>query len=400
MTDISQSRRPKGTGSVTARGSRFQASYSYLDHAGRRHRRSSTFDTKTAARQWLNERLAETGARAHSGDLSVAQYLAEWTEGLATQVSAKTVTWYRWAVEKHLTPELGSIRLSELTPQHIDRLFAAKLQAGTGRETLRAILVTIGKALGDADRKGLIDRNPLDGADKPRLPRSDATIVTWDPPTIAQFLEITSTDRMAALWRTAAMTGLRRSEVCGLQWSDIDLDSDRLSVRRAVVVVGGQPTVKEPKTARSRRSVDLDYATVATLHEWRRHQLKERLRAGAAWHGGDWVFTNELGHLVNPEWVGKRFRKLVDQEQLPPITMRQLRHSHATALLTAGVHPKIVQERLGHASIAITLDIYSSVLPTMQRNAVDQLAALIDRSKPIRRAGKGATQTPVTSMEI
>lgn len=176
------------------------------------------------------------------------------------------------------------------------------------------------------------------------------------------------------------MTGLRRSEVCGLQWSDIDLDSDRLSVRRAVVVVGGQPIAKEPKTARSRRSVDLDHGTVATLHEWRRHQLEERLRAGAAWQGGDWVFTNELGQLVNPEWVGKRFRKLVDQEQLPPITMRQLRHSHATALLTAGVHPKIVQERLGHASIAITLDIYSSVLPTMQRNAVDQLAALIDRS--------------------
>lgn len=380
MTDISQARRPKGTGSVTARGSRFQASYSYLDHAGRRHRRSSTFDTKTAARQWLNARLAESGPRAHSGDLSVAHYLAEWTEGLATQVSAKTVTWYRWAVDKHLTPELGVIRLSDLTPQHIDRLFASKLQAGTGRETLRAILVTIGKALGDADRKGLIDRNPLDGVDKPRLPRSDATIVTWEPPTIARFLEITSTDRMAALWRTAAMTGLRRSEVCGLQWSDIDLDSDRLSVRRAVVVVGGQPIAKEPKTARSRRSVDLDHGTVATLHEWRRHQLEERLRAGAAWQGGDWVFTNELGQLVNPEWVGKRFRKLVDQEQLPPITMRQLRHSHATALLTAGVHPKIVQERLGHASIAITLDIYSSVLPTMQRNAVDQLAALIDRS--------------------
>jgi integrase len=192
------------------------------------------------------------------------------------------------------------------------------------------------------------------------------------------FLTISSGDRLAALWRTTAMTGLRRSEVCGLQWRDIDLDGGVLSVRRAVVMVRGRPHVKEPKTARSRRSVDLDARTVASLKDWRRRQLEDRLRAGEAWQVGDWVFTNELGELVNPEWVGKRFRRLIAGTDLPTITMRQLRHSHATALLRAGVHPKVVQERLGHASIGVTLDIYSSVLPTMQREAVERLVDLIE----------------------
>ena len=174
------------------------------------------------------------------------------------------------------------------------------------------------------------------------------------------------------------MTGLRRSEVCGLQWSDVDLDGGVLSVGRAVVVARGRPHVKEPKTAKSRRSVDLDDGTVAGLRDWRRHQLEERLRAGGAWNAGDWIFTNQLGEPVNPEWVGKRFRKLTAGDELPTITMRQLRHSHATALLRAGVHPKVVQERLGHASIGVTLDIYSSVLPTMQREAVERLVSLIE----------------------
>jgi integrase len=118
--------------------------------------------------------------------------------------------------------------------------------------------------------------------------------------------------------------------------------------------------------------------TVVALKEWRRCQLEERLRAGEAWEIGEWVFTDELGKPVNPEWVGKKFRRLVATTSLPSTTMRQLRHSHATALLRAGVHPKVVQERFGHSSIGVTLDIYSSVLPTMQRDAVERLIALID----------------------
>ncbi|MDH3189060.1 MAG: site-specific integrase [Acidimicrobiia bacterium] len=204
------------------------------------------------------------------------------------------------------------------------------------------------------------------------MPRS-----VWNPEEIAAFIDAVADDRLAALWRTATMTGLRRSEVCGLQWRDIDLEGEALVVRRAIVVDVGKPIVKEPKTARSRRTVDLDGGTAQALSTWRLKQIAERLRAGEAWNDGDWVFTDPLGNPLNPEWVGKRFKRLVGDNQLRPITMRQLRHSHATALLRAGVHPKVVQERLGHSSIVITLDIYSSVLPTMQREAVDRLMAIV-----------------------
>jgi integrase len=379
---MAKERRPKGTGSIRARGSGYEATYSYIDGTGRRRRRSSTFETKTEAREWLTGRIARTNVDTpgHSENVTVGDYLSRWADAQLAQVSEKTASWYRWAANKHLIPALGHLRLEKLSAVHIDHLLNSKRQEGTGRETLRAIRVTLGKAMADAVRKGLVEKNPVVLADKPRLPKPDATLQVWTPGEIASFLEAIETDRMSALWRTAAMTGMRRSEVCGLQWSDIDLDSGSVAVRRAVVVVRGRPRVKEPKTARSRRTVDLDEDTVLRIRDWRKRQLEERLRAGASWSGGDWVFTDQLGRPVNPEWVGKQFRRLIRDLDLSPITMRQLRHSHATALLRAGVHPKVVQERLGHSSIAVTLDTYSSVLPTMQREAVERLATLIERS--------------------
>lgn len=145
-------------------------------------------------------------------------------------------------------------------------------------------------------------------------------------------------------------------------------------MRRAAVVVDGRRYVKSPKTPSSRRAVELDRGTVQSLREWRTRQLQERLRAGEAWHDGDWVITDELGAPIHPDWFSALFTRQVEEAGLPPITIRQLRHSHATALLRAGAHPKFVQERLGHSSIRVTLDVYSAVRPNMQREAVERLA--------------------------
>jgi len=378
---VDDRRRPKGTGSIRLRQGRYQAIYSFVDGTGRRRRRSQVFKTKTAAREWLTARLAEvaTGQLADAAGLTVGEYLTKWVEALNGQVEAKTVSWYRWVTRRHLLPALGHTQLDRLTPVEVDRLLAARKEAGVGLTTMRAIRVTLGKAMGDAVRKGLIYRNPVELADRPKAQKPDATLIVWTPEEVGVFLRSVTDDRLAALWRTAAMTGMRRSEICGLAWPDVDLEQAALSVRRAVVVVDGHPHVKAPKTAKSRRTVELDARTVVELKEWRRRQLEETLRAGEAWESGDWVFTDQLGKPVNPDWVGKRFRRLLTLTDLPSITMRQLRHSHATALLRAGVHPKVVQERLGHSSIGVTLDIYSSVLPTMQREAVERLVGLIDR---------------------
>lgn len=329
------------------------------DAAGVRRRRSKTFSTRTAAREWLTANQAEidVGKVYDSRGLTVGAYLTGWIDALPDQVEAKTTSWYRWAAQKHIVPALGRVLLERVTPLDVGRLLSEKRAGGAGSTTIRAIRVTLGKALGDAARKGLSPTNPVAVADRPKSARVDATVKVWTAETIGAFLIWVRDDRQVALWRIAAMTGLRRSELCALTWPDVDLDQAVLAVRQAVVMVDGHPHLKAPKTAKSRRSVDLDRTSVAVLKQWRRRQLEERLLASEAWHGGDWVFTDQLGKPVNPEWVGKRFRTLVSQSGLPSITVRQLRHSHATALLRAGVHPKVVQERLGHSSIVVTLDI-------------------------------------------
>ncbi|MCH8983829.1 MAG: site-specific integrase [Acidobacteria bacterium] len=384
------SRRPKGTGNIRERDGRYQARYSYVDGYGKRRQRSGMFDTRTAARAWLNQHLAEAGSGriTDAGGITVGEYLIDWLGSLGMQqLEAATVSWYQSAALRHIIPALGKVRLAKLSAVQIESFLAAKAESGRlddkgglGPASVRRLQVTLHKALDAAVRKGLLATNPVDLADKPKIPPSDVTETVWTPETMTAFLSATGTDRLAPLWQVASMTGLRRSELCGLQWPDIELDSAVLSVKRARIQInGGKPITKGPKSAASRRVVDFDAEMVNVLRRWKVAQLEERLRAGTAWESGEWLFTNEIGQPVNPEWVGKRFRRLIADAGLPIITMRQLRHSHATALLKAGVHPKVVQERLGHSSISVTMDIYSSVLPGMQREAVERLATMMGR---------------------
>jgi integrase len=138
------------------------------------------------------------------------------------------------------------------------------------------------------------------------------------------------------LWWLAASTGARRSELLGLKWQDVDLDSSTLSIRRTLILVDGRVRVGEPKTRRSRRTIEIDTHTTQILRKHRAAQLKERVLAGESWEHGDWVFTNEIGRPVRPDWVSRRFSRLVAASDLPRITFHQLRHGHATALLAAG----------------------------------------------------------------
>jgi integrase len=345
------------------------------------------FNTRTAARTWLTERLGEVagGRVADSGGLTVGDYLKEWLGSLGlAQLEAATVSWYRSAVKRHIVPVLGAVRLSKLSAVQVEAFLAVKAESGRldgtgglGPASVRRLQVTLHKALDAAVRKGLLKSNAVDLADKPKIPPREVTEAVWPPETVTAFLAATRDDRMHPVWQTACMTGLRRSELDGLQWADVDLDAAVLSVKRARTQVDGRPVVKAPKSAASRRVVDLDAETVAVLRRWKVAQLEERLRAGTAWEAGEWCFTNELGAPHRPDALTRQFTKAVRVAGLPSTDVKGLRHAHATALLRAGVHPKVVQERLGHSSIRVTMDIYSSVLPGMQREAIDRLAAMM-----------------------
>ena len=199
-----------------------------------------------------------------------------------SQLEAATVSWYRSAATRDIMPALGSVKLAKLSPVMVELFLADKAEngrldgkGGLGPASVRRLQVTLHKALDAAVRKGILTRNPADLAESPRMPPRDVTIDVWTAAELARFVEATQTDRLAAVWRLAAMSGLRRSELVGLQWPDIDLDRGWLSVRRSVVIVdGGPPRVKPPKTARSRRTVELDGRTISGLREWRRTNLR------------------------------------------------------------------------------------------------------------------------------
>jgi len=346
------------------------------------------FDTRTAARAWLNQHLAEVGNGriTDAGGITVGEYLIDWLGSLGmAQLEAATVSWYRSAVQRHIIPALGKVHLAKLSAVQIESFLAAKAESGRldgkgglGPASVRRLQVTLHKSLDAAVRKGLLATNPVDLADKPKIPARDATADVWSPQHVTAFLEATENERLRPVWQTACMTGLRRSELAGLQWGDIDLEAGVLSVRRARTQVDGKPVVKGPKTAASRRTVDLDERTVSVLKRWKVAQLEERLFAGTAWEAGEWCFTDEIGAPLRPDTLTRMFQASAEAAGLPPTDVNGLRHAHATALLRAGVHPKIVQERLSHSSISVTMDIYSSVLPGMQREAIDRLAQIME----------------------
>jgi integrase len=279
----------------------------------------------------------------------------------------------------HIEPLIGALRLESVTPDRIDAFYAELAATGRSAHTIRAVHRTLHRALGDAMRSGLVVRNAATAVTPPRVPPSDATERAWEPEQLATFLEGVAGDRLHALWRTAAMTGMRRGEVLALRWSDVDLNAGQLRVRRALVQVDGVPIMQPPKTEASRRTIDLDNVTVATLRQHRKTQLEERLKWGPTYAEAEQlVFSREDGTAYRPDYIYLQFRRISGRLGLPPIPLHGLRHTHATAMLVANVHPRVVQERLGHASIGTTLEIYSAVIPTMQREAADRVAALVD----------------------
>jgi integrase len=257
-------------------------------------------------------------------------------------------------------------------------------RAALSPRTVAYVHTILHRAFRDAVRWNLIVRNPADQADPPRgRPTERVRARTWTGEEIARFLDATADSRYSPLWRLIATTGMRRGEALGLRWDDIDLSEGRLSVNRTLVQVGDYRSGDTgsawgtPKTARGRRAISLDPETVAALRAHRSRQHQERLAAGSLYGDQGLVFCSRIGHPMHPKVVSNQFRKAVARHAMPYLSVHGLRHSWATLALQAGIHPKIVQERLGHSTISITLDIYSHVNPAMDADAANTVAALI-----------------------
>ena len=284
----------------------------------------------------------------------------EWLPAVRAKIRPTTYVGYEGHVRRYLVPALGDRRLDELVPTDLNRLYA-QLLTKLRPATVRSVHATCRSALRDAVKWGLLDSNPAERADPPKQAHGEMTV--WTAAELTSFLESVRDHSLYPLWLTLAMTGLRRGEALGLRWIDVDLDSLQMRIRQTLLQAGSKVLVGKPKTARGRRVVVLDEGTAAVLRSLPRT--------------GELIFCHPDGRNLHPGEVTKAFVTLVDASGLRRIRLHDLRHTHATLALQAGVHPKIVSERLGHSSIAFTLEVYSHALPTLQEEAAAQIASLV-----------------------
>jgi integrase len=263
------------------------------------------------------------------------------------------------------------MKLTDIRRYHVATFAADLTKAGRGAVTVRRILTLLGTIVASAVKDELISANPALGADKPAL--SDGPVKVWEPDEVRTFLMRCSQHRLGALFEIAVLTGLRRGELCGLRWSDVDLAAGKITVRRSRVTVRGR--VLEQATTKTRaglRTVPLSDAAVGALLSWQLRQGEETEAAAEAWRTEGHVFTMEDGRALDPSYVTRLFSTLRRKgEELPPLSFHGLRHCAASLMLASGADIAVVSKLLGHASIAITADVYGHLVGTIAQKAVD-----------------------------
>lgn len=314
----------------------------------------------------LNKR--DTGNYLEPDKATLTDYLDRWIiEYVMVNLSPRSAEGYQDIVRAHFIPEIGNIPLSQLKPEHLQRYYADKLDKGLSAQTIRHHHTLLHKALQTAIEWNLIIRNVADAVKPPRVQRKE--MQTWNEVEIMQFLEAAKDSFYYEIFYLALFTGLRRSELLALRWSDIDMILGQIHINRSLhILKGGKIHFKAPKTASGRRTVALPPSALLLLNEYRQKKEVESLMLNIPIQDSDLVFNN-LGKPVLPLTVSHAWSKLVKKTGLKYIRLHDARHSHASLLLKQGIHPKIVQERLGHSSIVITLDTYSHVTPGLQEKA-------------------------------
>jgi integrase len=317
---------------------------------------------------------------------TVGAYLSSWLQHSKTRVRAKTHEGYEGLVRLYARPGIGDIPLASLSPLHLQRLYgnllSDPLRHLSGGTVLNLHLV-LTQALSQAVRWGYISSNPAAGAQPPRPRRAELS--SMDEVATKRLLAATAGTRLECPVAIAIATGMRRGEILGLRWSDIDEHDSIAHVRRTIQPTRSGLVIEHPKTRRSRRAVVLPEFLHPYLERQRKDQARRRRKAGAAWSENDLVIDRGDGSALNPDTLSAGWARFLRLAGLPHVRFHDLRHAHATLMLQQGVHPKIVSERLGHASIGITLDTYSHVLPAMQAEAAAAFDELFGAPRPARR---------------
>ena len=342
------------------------------DANGKRRRKFvNVKGSKSKAQQTLRALLTslDKGIPLETSKATVAKFLERWlTDYVETNTGPRTLEGYREKIQSYILPNFGGVSLVKLTPQHIQGLYSEMLGRGLSPRTVLHTHRILREALSHGVKWGLLMRNVCDTVDPPKPRRKEMTAL--DYPDVQRFLDVAVASPYGPFFFLSIYTGLRRSELLGLRWSAVDLARRTMSITETLQVVNGKGLMSlEPKTDRSRRLVSLAPDGLAFLAGLKIKQREQREALGMTWSESDFVFAHADGSPFYPNTVSKRFGELVKKAGIPHVRLHDMRHTHATLMLKEGVNPKTVAERLGHASVVITLDTYSHVLPGLQEEA-------------------------------
>lgn len=333
---------------------------------------------KREAEKRLSELLnqLDNGTFMKPGKTTLGEYLERWLkEYVWSNLAPRTAEGYESIIQRHLIPSLGNVPLTQLKPEHLQRYYSEKLAGGRydGKGGLSSTTAShhhtcLHRALKMALKWGLISRNPADAVTPPRPQRSE--MLTMNEDEVHTFLETAKATSYYVLFYQALFTGMRRSELLAMRWCDVDLDMCEVSVTRSLHHLrDGSLVFRQPKTAKGRRMIALTPSTALILREHNEKQTLERTMLGIPLKNDELVFSDLHGKSLLPDTISHAWTKIVKRAGLKHFRLHDARHTHASLMLKQGIHPKIVQERLGHATISTTLDLYSHVAPGLQKAA-------------------------------
>jgi integrase len=363
-------------------------------------KRRQHFETVRGNKGIAQKRMAELMVEVEKGgyvktpkNLTLADYLRTWVRDyVEVNCAPKTIESYRMLIEKHIIPEIGNIHIVGLEPQHLQAFYARKKDAGLGNRTVRYLYSLLAEALGHAVKTGQINRNVAQATEPPRIEHK--TVSTLAAKDIEKFLETAKETPHYDLFYLLLHTGLRRGEALAIKWKHVDLGlsslgvSAYLSVVQSMNKVNGKYIIKEPKTSAGKRRVALPASLALVLRQHREAAEALKLSLGTHLTDEDYVFCNIDGTPLDPSTISHSFRKIIIRAGLPPMPLHGLRHSHATLLLQAGIHPRIVMERLGHSSIRVTLDTYSHVVGGLQEAAAQKFDEFLSERSSDKNVAK------------
>jgi len=349
----------------------------------RRQKRFSGYNTKKEAQTDLNKILyeLEQGTFIIPSTDTLGEYLNYWIEQRKHNLSPTTVYGYKSMMQNHIIPELGNIKLAELKPLHLQKYYNLKLQTLSNQTVLHHHRM-LRKALQDAKEWQLIKINPADHVEVPKAKKYKAEVLNIDE--IKILLKALEGDRLEVPISIILFLGLRRGELLALKWSDIDYKNKTISIQRNLVRGGDDGTeliLKEPKTEESTRAIPISDNIIALLKKQELKQKGNKLKIGKYYKDSNFIFTTEMGDLINPATFSRTFGDFIKKNNLKHVRLHDLRHTNATLMLKSNIPAKIASERLGHSNISTTLDLYSHVLDDMERETSDKLDNMIFNSK-------------------